>query len=358
MKFHEITRLLQAWNPAYVFVIHRPECHLTGWLVIDSVGEGPSFGGIRWLQYNNPKEALIDALRLSRAMTRKLLFARLPVGGSKMVLMKDSQQEKAELFKTVGEYIEGLRGLYYAGPDMGIGDEELEILQSTTQYIGCCQVRGRSLGEWTAQGVRMALSATLSFLKGREVQDWSPFSFLVQGLGEVGWEVAQTIHEKGGKLFVCDLVEEKMKKAEHVFGASPVAVHEMFACSVDVFVPCARGGVITFENVVALPWKVICGPANCVLESDELADLLHKRGILYVPDFAVSVGAVLSGYLRFAGKEDYIENEIAHIGSRVRQLLEKAYREHESPFRAAIELIERQKSFEHRPISSRGCRSN
>jgi glutamate dehydrogenase/leucine dehydrogenase len=53
---------------------------------------------------------------------------------------------------------------------------------------------------------------------------------------------------------------------------------------VDYFVPCSSGPAVTRNNASYIKASVICGAANNQLESDDLAELLHGRGIIYVPD--------------------------------------------------------------------------
>ena len=47
--------------------------------------------------------------------------------------------------------------------------------------------------------------------------------------------------------------------------------------------PCALGGVITGQSVRALRCGVVCGGANNILENADMEDVLHARGITYVP---------------------------------------------------------------------------
>ena len=49
---------------------------------------GPALGGCRFIHYDSSDEALIDVLRLARAMSYKAALAGLPLGGGKSVLIK------------------------------------------------------------------------------------------------------------------------------------------------------------------------------------------------------------------------------------------------------------------------------
>ena len=56
-------------------------------VAVHSTIRGPSLGGCRMWGYADARQALRDALRLSRAMTFKSAVADLPLGGGKGVIM-------------------------------------------------------------------------------------------------------------------------------------------------------------------------------------------------------------------------------------------------------------------------------
>ena len=55
-------------------------------VAVHSTARGPSLGGCRMWGYGDSREAILDALRLSRAMTFKSAVAGLPLGGGKGVI--------------------------------------------------------------------------------------------------------------------------------------------------------------------------------------------------------------------------------------------------------------------------------
>ena len=55
------------------------------------------------------------------------------------------------------------------------------------------------------------------------------------------------------------------------------------------------GGALSEETIPRLRCRVVCGGANNPLATDEDADRLRRRGILYVPDFLANAGAVIDG---------------------------------------------------------------
>ena len=64
--------------------------------------------------------------------------------------------------------------------------------------------------------------------------------------------------------------------------------------SVDVFAPCALGGVLTDETVQALQAPIVAGAANNQLADDAVAELLDDRDILWAPDFVANAGGIIN----------------------------------------------------------------
>jgi len=62
---------------------------------------------------------------------------------------------------------------------------------------------------------------------------------------------------------------------------------------IDVFAPCALGGALNDETVVALRAKIVCGAANNQLAHPGIDKLLDDRGILFAPDYLVNAGGVI-----------------------------------------------------------------
>ena len=64
-------------------------------VAVHSTARGPSLGGCRMWTYRDEREAVRDALRLSRAMTFKAAVANLPLGGGKGVIMRHAGEPNA-----------------------------------------------------------------------------------------------------------------------------------------------------------------------------------------------------------------------------------------------------------------------
>ena len=73
----------------------------------------------------------------------------------------------------------------------------------------------------------------------------------------------------------------------------------------------------------------------------EDADLLHKRGILYAPDYVVNAGAAVAIPLIDAGDlaEDQVRESVQRIGNSLERMFAEAKEYDESPVHAAQRLV-------------------
>ena len=71
---------------------------------------------------------------------------------------------------------------------------------------------------------------------------------------------------------------------------SPDDIHKQ---DVDVFAPCAMGGILNDTTIPELKCKGIAGLANNQLERPEHGLQLLERGIAYAPDFVVNAGGMM-----------------------------------------------------------------
>ena len=89
----------------------------------------------------------------------------------------------------------------------------------------------------------------------------------IQGLGHVGFNLAEMLHQKGAKLTVSDLDAWKCNEAAHKVDATVVSVNNIFEVDCDIFAPCALGGSINKDTVEKLNCKILCGGANTQLSN-------------------------------------------------------------------------------------------
>jgi leucine dehydrogenase len=110
---------------------------------------------------------------------------------------------------------------------------------------------------------------------------------------------------------------------------------------VDVYAPCALGGVLNDETVPELRCKVIAGAANNQLAEDRIADLLNARGVLWAPDFVANAGGIINIAVEFEpGGYDPVlaEQRVRGIGDTTRTIFERADATGATTLAAAMEI--------------------
>lgn len=272
--------------------------HVSGLRAIIAVHDsaaGPAAGGVRFWHYGSDEEALGDVLRLSRGMSYKAIMAGLPLGGGKAVILADEKKTKTEvMLLAFGRAVHQLNGAYIAAEDVGITTDDVAVMREVTPHVAGLNIGRHASGDpspQTARGVFLGMEAAVGHRLQRGLDE---VTVGILGLGAVGMQLATRLHEAGAKLVVSDIDAAKVRLAEDVFGARPMDGQRLLSEPLDVLAPCALGGILSMEAVPKLRAKVIAGAANNQLASDEVGQALHKRGILYAPDYVINAGGVIN----------------------------------------------------------------
>lgn len=286
---------LKDYNTEELHFFNHEETGLKVIIAIHSTVLGPATGGTRFWNYESDEQAITDVLRLSRGMSYKNACGGVMRGGAKAVIIGDPTKLKNEaFFRAYGRFIEGLGGKFTTGQDVNITEEDCRFMLMETNHIAGVSGEGRGgdPSPYTARGVFRGIQAGAlakfgdKSLKGKKVA--------VQGLGKVGYDVCRWLHEDGAQLIVADINKDALARAEKEFGAKIVDPADIIFQDVDVFSPCALGAVVKSEDVPKYQFALIAGAANNVLLNPEAGEAVHKAGILYVPDYVINAGGVIS----------------------------------------------------------------
>ncbi len=311
--------LIQVWAGEHVIVRHDPETKSWLFIAVHSSKLGPPTGGTRMKSYREPRAALQDALRLAEGMTYKWAVLQIARGGGKAVLDVPEDLPGAAregLLRRYGRMLEQLAGGFETGPDMGTGPAEMDILsEETTHVFGRSPENGGAgdPGPYTALGVLSGVRALCGRTFGTD--DLSKRSVFVQGAGHVGGPLIRRLLQEGAKVLFCDTDEERVHAFE-ALGCQAVEPERAYDQEVDVFAPCAMGGVLTPDTITRLRCRIVAGSANNQLGTPEDAGLLRERGIVYAPDFAINAGGAIFLPARegSGASIEAIEQDILKIG--------------------------------------------
>ncbi len=308
---------------------------LRAFLAVHDTSAGPAFGGIRRWSYYDEHSALRDCMRLARGMTYKCALADLPAGGAKLVLLERSDLDLQSAYEFIGRTVEHFGGRFYTGPDVGTNAEQLGWVAQHTRFVTDPGAGGPGLlAEATSAGVVAGIGAALRHVDGNE--DWPARTIVVQGLGEVGGRVAQSLRELGARVMASEIDAELARSFTAAHDLEALDPSAEFDQPCDVFVPCALGGILHDLSLTRLRCRIVAGAANNVLATPTHGDRLHERGVLYVPDFALNSGALIRGArFHIDGVREPVASIAQRIGVVVEQLLQRSTHEGLAPVRVA-----------------------
>ena len=267
-------------------------------IAIHSTALGPALGGTRFFPYESEEEALTDVLRLSKGMTYKAAVTGLDLGGGKAVIIGEPRSEKSErLFRAYGRIVDSLQGRYITAEDVGTTTTDMDIVRRETRWALGASVAEGGAGDpspVTARGLYAASKAVAKKLW--DDSDLAGRRFAVQGVGKVGSAFVQLLVEARAEVLVTDAYGPAIDVAVENYGVKPVDPDEIFAVDCDVFSPCALGAGLNETTIPRLNCQAIVGSANNQLATDDDANRLASRGILYAPDFVVNAGGLINVY--------------------------------------------------------------
>ncbi len=293
----DVFKMMSSHDHEQVVFCNEPDIGLKAIIAIHNTTLGPSLGGCRFYPYKTDEEGLNDVLRLSRGMTYKASIAGLNLGGGKSVIIGNPETDKNEyLFRAFGRFVDGLGGRYIAAEDVNTTVRDMEWVRMETQYVtGISRALGGS-GDpsvVTAFGVFLGIKAALKTKLGTE--DLSGIKVAIQGVGHVGYNLCQYLHDAGAEIFISDINQEAVDRAVAEFDANAIDGDKIHALDVDVFAPCALGAVLDDKTIPDIKASIIGGAANNQLaSSNEHGAALLKRGILYAPDYAINSGGLIN----------------------------------------------------------------
>lgn len=315
----EILNKMTKYGHEQVTMYSDPETGLRGIIAIHDTTLGPSCGGTRMWPYASEADALADALRLSQAMTYKSAAAGLNLGGGKGVIIGDPHSGKSEaLMRAYGRFVDTLGGRYLTTTDVGTTGRDLEYVRQETRHVTGLPLSLGGSGDtsiMTGLGLYMGMKACAEEvwgnggLRGKTVA--------VQGFGKVASHLCEHLLEEDARLVVADVYDGALDRARDM-GLEVTSPDSIMDVDCDIFAPCALGGVLNPQTTPHLRCRVVAGGANNQLLSEADGEELHRRGILYAPDYIVNSGGIIN-----------VEAELGDAGYSPERAREKTERIHE-----------------------------
>ena len=322
-----------------VVLLHDRESGLRGAIAIHDSTFGPSVGGTRMRVYPTYNDAVVDAMRLARAMTYKATMVEMPYGGAKAVIMGDPNRDKTRpLLMAYARAVERLGGRFFTGCDMGIEPRDLKVMQRQTKHLSHANEDSPlDTSYLAALGVFEGVAAAAAVL-GRAL---SSLKVSIQGVGAVGFHLAKLLTEHGAAVIVADPDVARAQRAARTFDARVVEPAAIYDVEADVFSPNAMGGILNDDTIARLKVQAIVGGANEQLQEPRHGEVLHSIGVLWAPDYVVNAGGLLSLlYETKQADEEGVLERVRLIGPRLADIWQRSLEEEQPPGVVADRIVE------------------
>ncbi|NBC27327.1 MAG: Glu/Leu/Phe/Val dehydrogenase [Bacteroidetes bacterium] len=356
---------------------------IEAWRVEHSHHKMPTKGGIRYSMTVNEDETMA----LSALMTYKCAVVDVPFGGAKGGIKIDkSKYSQRELEHITRRYAFELIKKNFIGPgtdvpapDYGTGAQEMGWILDTFRQMstdlnadGCVTgkpvemggIRGRT--EATGRGVYFGIKEACDNKEDMKELGLTPGiegkTFVIQGLGNVGYHAALYMIEAGAKLVgVAEIdgsiyseagidLEKLMEYKAETGGVTGFEGTETLEKSnsvlesdCDILIPAALENQINEENAGKIKAKIIGEAANGPTTARG-HEIIKKRGALIIPDNYLNAGGVTVSYFEWLKNIQHVrfgrmgkrfeENSYKKILSVIETISDRKFTEKELSFLA------------------------
>lgn len=335
-----------------VHAFSDPETGLRCFIGVHNTNRGPASGGTRFWTYERDEDALSDVLRLSRAMSYKNAMAQLDIGGGKGVILRPKGEfDRDALFAAYGRAVETIGGTYITAEDVGVSPADMAVIKIQTDHVAGLAEGENASGDpspITADGVFRGIKVAALRQFGSDSLDGR--SVAIQGLGHVGYALAEHLANAGATLIVADIDAERTERAKRELGAQIASVETIHAETVDVFAPCALGGAINADTLPDLKASIVAGAANNQLRTPGMAEALKARNILYAPDYVINAGGIINVAAEVAGAYslDWVRSKLDQLEESLGEVFDRAASEDRTTADVADEMArERMAAIRH-----------
>lgn len=309
-----------------------------GWRVQHSHHKLPTKGGIRYSTTVNEDETMA----LASLMTYKCAVVDVPFGGAKGgICINKADYSDAELQRITRRFTFQLYKKNFIGPgtdvpapDYGTGAREMGWILDTFRQIsdhidaeGC--VTGKPVGQGGIRGRTEATGRGVFFGIMEACNDKEDMkklgletgiegkTFVVQGLGNVGYYAAKYLSEAGAKMVGVaeidgSIYSEKGIDLERLMqykkesggivgfeGADALeSSNAVLETECDILVPAALENQLNIKNADKIKAKIIGEAANGPTTS-EAHEIIKNRGALIIPDNYLNAGGVTVSYFEW-----------------------------------------------------------
>ncbi len=321
-----------------------------GFRVQHNSGRGPCKGGIRY----HPQVSFDEVKALASWMTWKCATVNIPFGGAKGGIVCDPKHmSKNELERLTRRYAYEISP--FIGPDTDIPAPDvytdsqvmawiMDTYSMTRGQITPGVVTGKPIFLGGSQGRNEATARGCTFVIRSACKvagiNLEKATVAIQGFGNAGSIAAELLAKEGAQVIAVSdskggvinrqgldvpaLLRHKEKTGSVVgfSGSKPVGNEGLLQLDCDVLVPAAMENQITAANADRIRAAIVAEAANGPTTPD--ADVvLHKKGVMVLPDILANAGGVTVSYFEwvqdlqeFFWDEDEVNKKLEKVMTR------------------------------------------
>src|SRR6266550_258274 len=323
-----------------------------GFRVQHNSARGPCKGGIRY----HPNVTFDEVKALATWMTWKCAIVNIPFGGAKGGIVCDPHKlSKNELERLTRRYAYEISPII--GPDRDIPAPDVYTDSQIMAWImdtysmthghsapgvvtGKPTFLGGSFGrnEATARGCFFVIRAACDVL---DIQ-FDRATVAIQGFGNAGSIAAELLHKHGCTVIAASdshggilnvvgldipaLVNHKAKTGGVAGfpGTQEISSEAVLELDCDVLIPAAMENQITMANVDRVKARIVAEAANGPTTPD--ADtVLHRKGIMVLPDILANAGGVTVSYFEWVQDLQELWWDEDDVNRRLEKIMVKAF---------------------------------
>ena len=334
-----------------------------GWRAEHSHHKLPTKGGIRFSMLVNEDEVAA----LAALMTYKCAIVDVPFGGAKGgIKISKWQYSVGELERITRRFTYELvrkncigPGIDVPAPDFGTGEREMawiadtynQLTADTLEAMACVTGKPITQGgvagrrEATGRGVFFGIREACSVVEDMKRIGLSPGlegkTYVVQGLGNVGYHSAKFLQEAGAVLVGAaeyegaiynskgldlEKVIQHRAETESILdfpGAMNIVPPEKaLELKCDILVPAALENQITQDNAPRIQTRILAEAANGPT-TPPAHDILKKKGVLIIPDTYLNAGGVTVSYFEWLKNLSHVR--FGRLGKRFEESIHRNF---------------------------------
>ena len=343
LKETNVSAFLDNWGPVHVLQVYDPDINMQGILVIDNLALGPGCGGIRICPHITP----YDVFQHARTMTWACALADVKLGGAAAGIRADPFEiDRIKFIRSFAREVSPyVPDQYIATPWLYVGMNEMAaFVEEVGDRRGATGKPERMDGipyelGVIGLGMGVAIEETINACRslGSFPSDISEARIVIQGLESIGCSLAKFLLTKGTRVIAlsdewCSIYDPegidinkileyfsttgKTRSLKDCKGVKKLPKDDIIKIDCDVFVSTTGNNLVTAENVQCLNTRcVVEGVNNPITPIAER--MLHKKGILVLPDILSMVSSAVSSYAEY--RMDTSEMAFSSIESKTRE---------------------------------------